>query len=209
MIKMKTLISGLRGVIVACLIFTAVVISPWSKSLSGTTSPTIPPEWQNLPAPPITISLALYNFTEPRGLGSQANLTITVISNTTLPDVVIEIDISKGQFGWNSTGIEFIEGQTLWIGNLTSDMPITWTIRINASEVGYGIIKVAARWSNYWDYRLPDRSLGIVVLEDEIQVIEPLNLNALESLVPPVFPPGFNPPTFPNPINMNQTMLYP
>lgn len=207
--KLKNLvIPGIAGILLACAIFSAFVMAPWSGLLTAPSAPTPPSQWQLPPASPINIGLVLSNFTELYGLGSQANLTITVISNTSLSNVVVEIDISKGQWGWNSTGIKIIEGETLWIGNMTAEMPITWTIRINATEVGYGIIKATARWDDYWTYRSPDKSLGIVVLENEIQVVKPIHLNELQSIIPPIPAPWFEPSIWPSP-DINSTLPYP
>lgn len=190
---------GVAGFVVACLIFTATTVTPWSGLETMLSASTFPSGWRIPPSPPITIDISLSNFTGTHGIGSQANVTITVTSNVSLSDVILHVDIAKGPYGWSSTGIKLIHGERLWTGNLTVDIPLQWIIEINATEVGYGVIKATARWNEYWKYRSPDKSLGILVLENEIRIVKPVQLNESQSIMPPIFPPDFPLPSWPSP----------
>lgn len=206
--KMKLLIPGSAGVLIACLIFTTLVLSRPSieTMLSSTSVPT------DLRLSPITVRLTISGFTEPRGIGSQALLTINVTSNINVSNVVLQIDLRKAGVEWPSKGIELVSGATTWNGDLLANVPIILNIVVNATEVGYGVIQVEAKAIGYenWISTIemgPIDYLGIVVLENEIIVFEDIG-----GALPYLFPPGFNPPIFPNPpdlSNMTGPLPYP
>lgn len=183
---MKLLILGLVGVAVACLIFIGVVVPPWSE-LAKSFSQRVLPDTQTVPIADnttIVVDLSISNFTEPLGLGSEANVTVSVISRKDMPNVQVQITLSPlyiGQGAWpNITwtpigpqGIGLVDGNSTLIINLTANVSESATIRVKATEVGIGVIDVTAIW---WEtlstfYRSED-ALYIKVLENNIEVYD-------------------------------------
>jgi len=195
----KLAISGIAGVLVACLIIT-VVVTPWSALLvpSASRAPLV----DKIPPPsPVTVRLSISDFAEPKRLGSEANLTVTITSTTNLSNVIISLSISKADALWSSKGIEFdtFGEDIFWIVNLTAGLPITFSVKVKAMEVGYGKLDATARWDGS---DLPWDVLGIAVYENEILVFEDYL-----GVLPPLFPPGFQ---WEPPENWkNWTMPYP
>lgn len=190
---MRLLISGLAGILTACLIFTALVL-PRSNLEMMLGSPSPPKELP--PLLPINVKLAISGFTEPKGIGSQALLTVSITSSVNASNVVLQLSLSKACEVWASSGIKVVSGVTSWSGDLIADVPVIINVIVNATEIGYGRIVAEATWG--WDglssaylisreYGLRD-IVGIVVLEDEILVFEDYY-----GVLPIVFPPGSNP----------------
>jgi hypothetical protein len=181
----KVLFSALAGVLVACTIFVSTMV-PWVLKTS-----TSPSQWSHLPLlplPPITTTLDISNFSEPQGPFSEANLTVTITSETNLFNVVISVSISKADALWSSKGIAFdIFGEgAFWVVNLTAGLPITFNVKVKTVEIGCGKIEATARWNGWENYQPSRDLLGIVVLEDEIQVWEDFH-GALPIPLPPDF----------------------
>jgi len=195
--EMRLLISGLAGVGVACLIFTALVLprSNLEMMLGSTRT--------DLPLSPINVRLTISGFTEPWGIGSQALLTINVTSSVKAVNVVFKISLRKAYEDWPSQGLELISGNTTWNGDLLANVSIIMSVKVNATQIGYGRIVAEVTWydsSSEYEYYSVDQ-LGIVILEDEILVIEDLGGN-----LPHLFPPGSNPtPPWPSPPPENFT----
>jgi len=182
--EVRLLISGLAGVGVACLIFAALVL-PRSNLEMMLGSPNT-----DLRSSPIIVRLTISGFTEPRGICSQALLTINVTSSVEAANVVLKITLRKAYEDWPSKGIERVSGNTTWNGDLLSNVSVIMNAKVNATQMGYGRIVAEVTWydsSSDYEYYSVDQ-LGIVVLEDEILVIEDLGGN-----LPHLFPPGSNP----------------
>jgi hypothetical protein len=194
---MRLLISGLAGVGVACLVFSALVLSRSNLEMMLGSPRT------DLPLSPINVRLTISGFTEPRGIGSQALLTINVTSSVEAANVTFEINLSKAYPDWPSQGIELICSNTTWKGNLLATISVVMNAWVNVTQIGYGKIVAAVVWydpSSNWEHYSRDQ-LGIVVLEEEILVIEDLGGN-----LPHLFPPGSNPtPPWPSPPPENFT----
>jgi hypothetical protein len=194
--EMRLIISGLVGVIAACLIFSTLVLSRSNlEMMLGSPS-------NSLPVSPINVRLITSGFTEPRGVGSQALLIINVTSSVDAANVSLKISIRKAYEDWPSQGIELISGFTSWKGDLLANVSVIFNpfAAINATQIGYGRIVAEVTWydsSSNWEHYSLDQ-LGIVVLEDEVLVIEDL-----AGVLPALFPPGSNPtpPTIPPDFN--------
>jgi len=191
---MNLWISALAGVSVACLIFIIAAIAPWSALLVPSSSLT--PVVDKIPPPsPVTVRFSMSNFTEPKGPGSEANLTVTITSTANLSNVIISLSISKADALWSSKGIEFdtLGGDIFRAVNLTAGSPITFSLKVKAVEVGYGRIYATARWNGSGQVTVkldgsdqPWDVLGIAIYGKEILVLEDYL-----GVLPPLFPPGF------------------
>lgn len=185
--KRKLAISGIAGVLVACLIITSIVMAPWSE-LAKFFSPHVSPD--DLPTRliptnvAIAVNLSISNFTEPLGPGSEANVTVSVISKKDTPNVTVQIIMSPiyaGQGTWpNITwtpigprGIDFLDGNSTLIINLTANVSTSFTTRIRATEVGLGVIVATTIW---WDtpstFYKSEAALYVQVLNNEIKVFD-------------------------------------
>jgi ABC-type uncharacterized transport system YnjBCD permease subunit len=197
--EMRLIISGLAGVIAACLVFSALILSRSDlEMMLGSPS-------NSLPVSPINVRLTTSGFTEPRGIGSQALLTINVTSSVDAANVSLEISIRKAYEDWPSQGIELVSGFTSWKGDLLANVSAIFNpfALVNVTQIGYGRIVAEVTWydsSSNWEHYSLDQ-LGIVVLEDEILVVEDLG-----GVLPYFLPPGSNPmPPWPFPIPENFT----
>jgi len=204
---MKLSTSGFTGILTACLIFTVLVL-PLSNLEAILASPSPPKELP--PLLPINVKLATSGFTEPKGIGSQALLTVNITSSVNVSNVVLQISLSKAYEVWSSSGIKVVSGSTSWSGDLVADTPVIINVIINATEIGYGKIVAEAIWpdrpSVYLasiDHDLSD-AVGIVVLQNEILVFDDYC-----GILPSVYPPDFNPPIFPAPSNVTGPLPYP
>jgi len=182
MVKMKLLVSGIAGVLVACLIFTAVLVAPWSRQVIPTHLPSEFPGIQLPDNTPITVNLTISNFIEPHGIGSKANLTLIVASVRNESDVSIQIGLGGSYNGW-PRGIDFIWPEEInfpsggklvwWRANLSANVPVTFSATIEAIKVGYASIEASATWyeSTSSKYLTCDsKRLYISVYENDIFV---------------------------------------
>jgi hypothetical protein len=197
---MRLIISGLAGVIAACLIFSALFLSRSNlEMMLGSPS-------NSLPVSPINVKLTISELTEPRGIGSQASVTINVTSSVDAANISLKISLQKAYEDWPSQGVELISGFTSWKGNLYANVSLIFNsfATINVTQIGYGRIVAEVTWydsSSNWEHFSYDQ-LGIVVLEDEVLVVEDLAGVLLH-----FFPSGFNPtPPFPVSPDFNATL---
>jgi len=199
---MKLIISGLVGVIAACLIFSTLVLSRSSlETILG--YPGYPRN--SLPVSPINVKLITSGFTEPRGVGSHALVIVNVTSSVDAANVSLKISIRKAYEEWPSQGIELISGFTSWKGDLLANVSVIFNpfATVNVTQIGYGRIVAEVTWydsSSNWEHYSLDQ-LGIVVLEDEILVVEDL-----AGVLPHFLPPGFNLTPPPIPPDFNATL---
>jgi hypothetical protein len=202
---MRLIIAGLAGAIAASLIFSTLILS----------RPNLEKYWyspvSDVPASPIDVRLTISGFTEPRGVGSKALLSINVTSSVDAANVSLEISASKAYDDWPSQGIELMSSLTSWKGNLRANVPMIFNsfATVNVTQIGYGKIVAEATWydpsfSKYKIYSIDQ--LGIAVLGGEVLVIEDLG-----GVLPDLFPPGLIPtlPIFPVPPDFNATLPYP
>jgi hypothetical protein len=188
-IRMKSLMAGVAGILIACTIFAATFLQPWISTDAANSSSslrTIPP------ASPVTIHLGISNFTEPQGLGSHANISVVIRSETNISNVIISLAIVEG-WGWQLKGIEF-DGSTadaFWTGNLTASSPIEFSARVNAKEIGCGQVEAWVKWNGSQNYQPSWDLLGIAVYEDQILVFEDFH-GTVPLPLPPGWPPGLN-----------------
>ena len=127
---------------------------------------------------PISIDLSISPFSEPKGLGSKAELTVIVTSVWDANNISVQIDLPEG--------FSFVSGNLTWSGDLHENIPTNFNARIEAAKVGNWTIEATARWyltSDSW-YGDIDR-LCVSVSEDEISVLA-------ECLERPMLPPSFN-----------------
>jgi hypothetical protein len=182
--KMNSLTLGCAGTVVACLIFLTLFVTPWTE-LTRSFSPQAPQNTSIIQIPEnatISVSLSISNFTEPQGPGSEANVTINVVSRKNMPNAQMRITLSPvyvGQGAWpNMTwtpigpqGITLTDGISTWTLNLIENVSTHIIIRVKATEVGVGVITATALWwetptTLYQD----EETLCIKVLEESIQV---------------------------------------
>jgi len=168
---MRLMISGLAGLLVACLIFTVVVVAPKASIiryyLSG-----IPDEWLSNP---LDVKVAISNLTEPLGVNSEADVTIIVTSTKNASDVTVTMEVVSPSIPpLLPLGIIVVNGNfSTWIGDLTANVSVVFRARIGAVEAGYARIRVTATW--YDDeigglsYNRED-SIWILIQENDIQV---------------------------------------
>lgn len=163
----KLALPGLAGVLVACLIFTTVLVAPWSTA----TTPTFP---SGLPLEsPLTVNVFISNFTEPLGVGSEAVLTVIVTSTRDVNGTTVKLDLlSPSDPPMWPLGISIIEGNlSTWNGNLRANISISFNAKIKVVEVGYALIRATATWYQYEYLRYNSGdSLYILIFENDIQV---------------------------------------
>jgi len=182
---MRLIISGLAGIIAACLIFSTLALSrPSLEMMLGFPR-------NSLPVSPINVKLITTGFTEPLGVGSHALVIVNVTSSVDASNVSLKMSIRKAYEDWPSQGIEpLVFSVTDWKGDLLANVSLIIPFAtINATQIGYGRIVAEVTWydsSSNWEHFSYDQ-LGIVVLEDEILVVEDL-----AGVLPHFFPPGFN-----------------
>ncbi|MDH5481438.1 MAG: hypothetical protein OEY22_00960 [Candidatus Bathyarchaeota archaeon] len=181
---MKLLVVGLAGVIIACLIFTAVVALPWSEIVEYF-SPGVSPDIPTFPIGDnsmIMVNLSISNFTEPLGPGSEANVTVSVTSRKEMSNARVQIELSPiyiGQGIWpnvtwtpiGSQGIDLTDGNLTWTITLPANTSVGTNIKIKATEVGFGVITATVIW---WEtsstFYKSEASLYVQILEDKIVV---------------------------------------
>jgi hypothetical protein len=205
--EMRLIIAGLAGAIAACLIFSTLILSRSNlEEMLGYTSTRV-----DVPASPIDVRLTISGLTEPRGVGSKALLSISVISRIDAANVSLKISVSKAYEDWPSQGIELMSSLTSWKGDLTANVSVVFNsfATVNCTQIGYGRIFAEATWYDPSFSKCEVCSidqLGIAVLGDEVLVIEDAYGN-----LPYMFPPGLIPtlPIFPVSPDLNATLPYP
>jgi len=179
---MRLLVSGLVGVLVACLIFTATVVlvpqhvpprvllsvSVGDGELWRLEGPKGVAYCQPaLKPPPFVLNVTLYEFTKPLGVGSEADLTITLTSKLNASETYFVAgwigalflesgSVKLPERGVKPGGISFINESSrwVWIGNVEPNGSKTFNLRIKAIEVGIVHLEmVAAIMDEYfsWD----------------------------------------------------------
>jgi len=175
--KRKLAISGITGVLVACLIITSIVIVPWTPITSSYPKP--PPGVSN----PLNVNVVVSNMTAPLGIGSEGTVTVIVTSTRNVSDVTIQFDLLQVVSNL-PIGIVYIGGNLAnitWNGDLEANVSMIFNARIRVVEVGYARIWITATWhENEWlSYRATD-SIWILIQESSIQISGD-----------PITPPGF------------------
>ncbi|MEM2972446.1 MAG: hypothetical protein QW270_08540 [Candidatus Bathyarchaeia archaeon] len=171
----KIVLSITMGIAFSLAIFTVLTIMPCTQP----TTPQPSPLSEGVPLSAINITLHISQFTEPQGLGSEANLTIEIVSIEDASNVMVNVSLPEG--------ISLLEGDLAWTGNLTANVSSSFNLRIKAVEVGNWTISATAMWyltSNSW-YGDIDR-MCICVFEDRIVV------TSGECCSTKNIPPGYN-----------------
>jgi len=168
----------------ACLLFICVVASAGNVSRDQSNSP----QWYNFVECPFRVNVYVSNITG-SGLDSEAVVTVTLTSNSTVENVLLQIYSSKGNFLWHSKGFELSGFPEYWRGNLTAGVSVVFNGKIEANDTGYGIINVSATADDRVSvYSAGDR-VGILVNTDGLSVIA----SSPQGMLPNLFPPDFNP----------------
>ncbi len=167
--KLKNLvIPGIAGILLACAIFSAFLIVPWTSTMSELNFPPFPPGW---PSGPLDVKMVISNLTEPLGVGSEGTLTVIVTSTCNVANVVVQFDLLQASSEW-PIGISLLgENLTTWSGELTANVSMIFTTKIRAVEVGYALTKATTKWypSEGFHYTSKD-SVWILILENDIRV---------------------------------------
>jgi len=174
------IIYATAGILVACLIITAIVMAPWESITSYLGFPKLPPGW---PSGPLTVQVFISNLTEPHGIGNEGTVTVIVTSTRNVSDVIVQFDLLQ-VVGNLPIGIVYIDGNLAnitWNGNLEADVSMVFNARMRIVEVGYARIWITATWhENEWlSYQATD-SIWILIQESSIQISDE-----------PITPPGF------------------
>lgn len=102
----KIALSATMGIILSSAIFMAITIIPWSEFTS--------PPLDEAPLSPMTIDLYVSPSTEPQGLGSEANLTIEIVSTLDAPNVTAKLNLPEG--------ISLVRGNLTWSVSLQANV---------------------------------------------------------------------------------------
>jgi len=166
----KLAISGIAGVLVACLTIISVVIPSWTPS--DVNAPQVPPELLAY-AGALSVRSFVSNLTEPLGVGSEGILTVVVTSTLDASNVVVQFDMSQVSDSW-PLGIDFIvENLTTWSGNLKANVSMIFNARIRAVEAGLARLLVTTIWYLSWVDHVSvcvRDMLCILVQDNDIQV---------------------------------------
>jgi hypothetical protein len=193
---MRLIIAGLAGAIIACLIFTVVVVTPQTPLrhyLSG---------YEEMLSSPLDVKVVISNLTEPLGVSSEADVTIIVTSTEDASDVTVTMEVTFPSDPplW-PLGITVLgDGFSTWVGDLAANVSVIFHARIRAVEAGYARIWITATY--------PDTDIGglshsgragvwILVQENDVQV-------SYEPMTPPGQPPFLPPPPFERNFTANQ-----
>jgi len=160
----KLAIFGIAGVLVACLIITAVIWVPWHPSpkvllgvsagsgdellrLEGREGVSYCQAIDLIRPPSFVMDVTLYEFSKPLGIGSEADLVITVTSKLNVSEtffvagrIVAWFSESRGEYteGRPPTGgVCFINESSRWVwtGEIDANSSKTFNLRIKAMEV--------------------------------------------------------------------------
>lgn len=178
----KATISGITGVLTACLIIAAVVIAPWATISSFVNVPHVEPGYLGWA---MSVRSFVSNLTEPLGIGSEGILTVIVTSTLDASNVVVQFATcsywSPAGDSW-PVGISFVSGNlTTWSGNLKANVSMIFNAKIRAIETCTSRLLVTAEWyaseGVCWGVR---DMLFILVQDNDIQVSHD-----------PITPPGY------------------
>ena len=157
----RFVVYGVAGIFVACLIFTTTTMAPWSEFARSFFPSISPPEDQptllNLINTDIAVDLSISNFTEPLGPSSEANVTVSIVSKEDVSNVTVQITLSPiyvSEGTWpnvtwipiGTLGLDLVGGNLTWTVNLVANVSVSASIRIRATEVGFGVITGSALW---------------------------------------------------------------
>lgn len=169
---MRLIVSGLAGVVAACLIFTLVVMAPLSNLDRILGFPKLPPGW---PSDPLDVQVFVSNLTEPLGVGSEGEVAVIITSTKNATDVSVTMEVTSPSIppSW-PLGITVVEGNlSTWVGDLNANISVIFNARIRAVEAGYARIWVSATWypgfPDGFSYETSD-SIWILIQEDNIQI---------------------------------------
>ena len=151
----KIAFSATMGIILSSAIFMVITIVPWSEFTS--------PPLDEAPSSPMTINLYVSPFTEPQGLGSEANLKIEIASIEDASNVTAKINLPEG--------LSLVSGNLTWNGTLQANVSSSFDARIKATKLGNWTISATVKWYLYEDSWVGaiDRAT-ICVFEDRIIV---------------------------------------
>lgn len=177
--------SGLTGILIAGLIIAGMSLAQWPETEDELTGEYIYPlsytsPWSSLhsiPGPSLVwVDLTVSNFTEPVGVGSEAEIAVAVRSIYDIPNVTIRIDLTRAWPSVYPRGIAFLDGtrSRSWVVDLKGNVPVSFTERIRAFEIGFGLIKATARC---WDETsLLHETLTEPVTEENFSILHPFKL---------------------------------
>lgn len=175
----KIAISITMGIVFSLAIFTALTTMHYTEPAT-TPQPSPSPEGVGVPLSPINITLLVSQFTEPQGLGSEASLTIEIVSIEDASNVTVNVSLPKG--------ISLLEGSLTWNGNLKANISSSFDVRIKAVEVGDWTISATATWYFTSDSWYGDIGrVCICVFEDRIVVTSGECPTCIKNI-----PPGYN-----------------
>ncbi len=172
----KLVLYGVAGVLIACMLlaFTDLLLrqipSPREAAspllrVSGAPRP-------ELEGPFFNISAILYRFTEPLGVGSEADLSVTVTAYHN-ESAIVHVDIQPPWVASWSTGVKFADGGTkwVWVGDLQANVSKTFNFTLKAFEMGEGGVYGRVGWSKFYnesDVISTYFGLYFLVLQDRI-----------------------------------------
>lgn len=165
MYRIKRLIfSGLMTIMIACLTIAGTLVTPRPEQVrtpvaaetgdetpASNTCPLACPWRRSMVGDSwLTVNLTISNFTEPVGVGSEAEITVVAKSRCDISNVTVQIVLSEAWPSVYPKGISFLDGSSSrsWMVNLQANISTSFTERIKAFETGFGAIEVTARWWN-------------------------------------------------------------
>jgi len=150
----KLVLCGMAGVLVAStlLAFTDLFLRPIpSPRKTASELLRVSGICPELEGPFFNMSAILYRFTEPLGVGSEADLSVTVTARYNESSVVV-VDIKPPWVASWSTGVKFADGGTkwVWVGDFQANVSKTFNFTIKAFEMGEGIVYGRAVQSKFY-----------------------------------------------------------
>lgn len=88
----------------------------------------VPGGFWTLPPQKVALEITVSKFTEPQGIGSEAEITVTMTSHEDIANVTTQLDWSRG--------FDFVSGDLTWSGNLKANVTVSFKARIKAIEIG-------------------------------------------------------------------------
>lgn len=175
---MKSFVWPLAGVVTACLLFVCVMVSGGNVSRDQSNSTQV----YNFIECPFRVNVYVSNITG-SGLDSEAVVTVTLTSNSTVENVLLRVYSSEASLGY-SKGFELSGVPEYWRGNLTAGVSVVFNGRIEVNNTGYGKILVTATAG----VSCAADVVGILAHTDGLSVIAP----SLQGVLPFLLPPDFN-----------------